>query len=161
MIYFLDTCALLHAKKFHFPLKEKPEFWKWMLIHAKDGSLKIPEDVYKELHEKNDDFTKWVDVHKDLFLCKAIECVHSLPKVLDAYRDVGININEAELEVLKADPYVMAHAHAVAGTVVTDEFPTGPRELRDKKIPVLCKKLRIPCLTLPAFMWELRQTMPQ
>jgi len=157
VIYFLDTCILVHAKNLHFPLSEKSGFWGWLLKLGMDGTVRIPEYVFKEVNRGKDDLVDWMNIHKDIFLCKTVECIHFMPQTLVAYGNP--TLNEAELEILEADPYLIAHALAVGGTVVSDEIPNRATAPKNKKVPVVCKALSVPCLTLPAFMWELRQTM--
>lgn len=157
MIYFLDTCILVHAKNLHFPLDGNLGFWAWLLKLGQEGTVKIPEYVSKEVNRGNDDLVDWMNTHKDIFLSKTVECIYVMPQTLAAYGEPPLN--EAELEILEADPYLIAHALAAGGTVVTDEIPNRAIAPKNKRVPVVCKTLGVPCLTLPAFMWELRQTM--
>jgi hypothetical protein len=46
-----------------------------------------------------------------------------VPKALAAYGDPPPN--EAEPEMLKADPYLVAHALAVGGAAVTNKMPSN------------------------------------
>ncbi len=156
MIYFLDSNFLIDAKNLHFPLDGKPDFWNWLLVLGKDGILRIPEAVYEEVTRGNDDLVEWVKTHKDIFHCNTAECVFSLPQALAGYGSP----TEADLEFLRADPFVVAHAMASGGSVVTGEKPKDTSIIKNKKIPTVCEGLRVPCFTLPSFMWEVRHTMP-
>ena len=69
--------------------------------------------------------------------------------------------DEITLEELKADPWVIAHARAVAGTVVTSEKPGNQTSPRKKKIPTVCETLHIPCCTITSFLWRMRSDMPR
>jgi len=126
-------------------------------VLGKQGSVKIPEYVLKEVYSQKDDLAAWAADHSGVFHCGVGECIRSVPEVLAAYGEPLLN--EADIETLWADPYLIAHALAVGGTVVTNEIPSNATAPKNKKIPVVCKTLNVPCLTLPAFMWELRQTM--
>jgi hypothetical protein len=55
MTYFLDSNFLIDAKNLHFSIDGKPEFWGWLLRLGKEGILRIPEEVYKEVTRGNDD----------------------------------------------------------------------------------------------------------
>ena len=156
MTYFLDSNFLIDAKNWYFPLDVKPEFWSWLLRLGKEGILRIPEAVHNEVARGNDDLVDWVNAYQEIFFCKTEECIFSLPNALAGYG----NPTEADLEFLKADPYVIAHAIASDGVVVTGEKPKDTAVIKNKKIPTICEGLRVPCLTLPGFMWELRSTMP-
>lgn len=156
MKYFLDSNFLIDAKNLYFPFDGKPEFWAWLLQLGKKGVLRIPQVVHDEITRGNDDLVDWVKVHQSIFFCKTEECVYSLPNALAGYGSP----TETDLEFLKADPYVIAHAIASGGTVVTGEKSKDTAVVKNKKIPTICEGLRVPCLTLPGFMWELRSTMP-
>lgn len=117
--------------------------------------MRIPEKVYKEVTIGNDDLVSWIKTYEETFFCKE-ECIFSLPDALVGYG----NPTEADLEFLKADPYIIAHALAFGGTVVTGEKPKDTSVVKNKSISTICSCLRVPCLTLPGFMWELRSTMP-
>jgi hypothetical protein len=101
---------------------------------------------------------EWLMAHKKVFFCRTQECAASLSRVGEGY---GMPFAEEELETLKADPFLIAHAIAARGTVVTNERPNNATILRNKQIPTVCEALGVPCLTLPAFMWEMRHTMPK
>lgn len=156
MTYFLDANFLIDAKNLHFPIDGKPEFWNWLVQLGKDGLLKIPEAVHDEVVRGNDDLVEWINKHQKTFFCKKAECIFFLPHALAGYG----NPTDADLEFLNADPYVIAHAIATGGTVVTGEKPKETAVIKNKKIPTICEGLHVPCLTLPGFMWELRSTMP-
>jgi len=156
MIYFLDSNFLIDAKNWHFPLDKRLDFWKWLLSLGQKDILKIPESVYEEINRGNDELVNWINENKNTFLCKKVECIQSLSSALAGYGEV----TEIDLEQLKADPYVIAHALAVNGSVVTEERPKETLVIKNKKIPTVCDGLHIPCLTLPTFMWELRGTLP-
>lgn len=156
MTYFLDSNFLIDAKNLHFPIDGKPEFWNWLIHLGKNGILRIPETVHAEVTRGNDDLVEWVNTHQKIFFCNTLECMCSLPSALEGYG----RPSETELDFLNADSYVIAHAMASGGTVVTGEKPKHTAIIKNKKIPTVCDTLRVPCLTLPGFMWELRSTMP-
>ena len=156
MIYFLDTNFLISAKNWHFPFSAKPDFWLWLLALGKSGTVKIPETVHSEVNHGQDELVDWINANKDIFQCKTQECLYSLPQVLTGYGKPS----ETDLEFLKADPYVIAHAMVARGTVVTDEKTKDTPVIKNKKIPTVCDGLNIPCITMPNFMWDLRHTMP-
>ena len=159
MIFFLDTSILIDMEQLHFPIDKGSEFWDWLLKIGQDGLVKIPESVYDETDRQYDRISKWLNANRSVFLCKTIDCIPFIGNVLTAY-GYG-TLNEGEIENLVADPYVIAHALAVGGTVVTSEKPNKAIAPRAKKIPGVCEALDVPCLTLPGFMWKVRQTMPQ
>jgi hypothetical protein len=157
VIYFLDTNVLVDANKFHFSIRERQDYWNWLLSLGREGQLKIPETVYGEV--KDGYLAEWLEAHKDVFFCKTEECLAALPKVAQGYGDPLLS--EEELEMLKADPFIIAHAIVADGTVVTHEKPNNATAPKNKKIPSVCQALGVPCLTLLTFMWEMRRTLPE
>ena len=157
MIYFLDTNVLIDADQLHFSIRERQDYWNWLLSLGKKGQLKIPESVYDEVKDK--DLVGWLEEHKTVFLCRTEECLIALPKVAQGYGDPLLS--EEELEMLGADPFIIAHAIVAGGTVVTHEKPTNATIPKNKKIPSVCQALNVPCLTLLTFMWEMRRTLPE
>ena len=70
-------------------------------------------------------------------------------------------IDEVILETLKADPWVIAHALTLGGTVVTSEKSGKQTVPRKKKIPSICAVLDVPCCTITSFLWQMRRSMPR
>jgi len=74
-------------------------------------------------------------------------------------KEYGITL-ESDLDLLKADPYVIAHAHSKSGIVVTGEKPASAMKLGNRKIPSICQSLEIGCMKITRFIWELRNNPP-
>jgi len=53
----------------------------------------------------------------------------------------------------RADPFVIATAKVIGATVVTDEKHGAEK---DPRIPFVCERLGVPCLTPSAFVREAR-----
>jgi len=155
LIYFLDTNVLIDADRLHFAIRERQDYWNWLLSLGRKGQIKIPETVYDEV--KDDDIAKWLKEHKDVFFCRTEECLAALPRVAQGYG----NQPEEMLEIIIADPFIIAHAIVAGGAVVTHERPNNATAPKNKKIPTVCQALGVPCLTLLTFMWEMRRTLPE
>jgi len=82
VIYFLDTNVLIDADQLHFSIRERRDYWNWLLSLGKKGQLKIPKSVYDEVNAG--DLANWLKAHKDVFFCKTEECLATLPKVTQA-----------------------------------------------------------------------------
>jgi hypothetical protein len=162
MIYTLDTNFFVDAKNLHFPLEDgrTREFWDWLQSLGSIRKIAVSEMVYDEVQKGNDSLAEWMKHNKKVFVQDTMSHISALPSVLSAYSQGGAEIDEASLEHLKADPYVIAHAVSLNGCVVSGERPNNATSVIRKKIPSICKCLDIPCFTLSRFMWELRSTMP-
>ena len=151
MMYILDTSFFLEASKLHMPLESQPAFWDWLVTLAQAGVVSIPESVYEEIIAGNDSVADWIKAHKQEFVDQQAAFTQIRRVMTDGY---GF-IDEITLDELWADPWVIAHASAVGGTVVTSEKPGNQTSPRKKKIPSVCKTLKIPCCTITAFVWQM------
>jgi hypothetical protein len=156
MIYTLDTNFLIDAARIHFPINDNQIFWTWLVKLGKNKTISISEHVYDEINVGNDILVDWIVYNKQIFVHGALSYIDKLPKVLQAYGD----IDEAALERLGADPYVIAHAIKIKGCVITREIPNNATTAHNKKVSSICKELNIPFYTFSRFMWEVRKTMP-
>lgn len=156
MTYILDSSFFIEASRLHLPLDTHPAFWDWLVTLAEAGSVSIPQDVYRELTAGNDSLADWVREHKDVLVNPA-PAFTRIDKVLaEGYGA----LDEIDVGGLWADPWVIAHALAVGGTVVTSEKQGKQTKPRRKKIPSVCAVLHVPCCTITAFLWQMRATMP-
>lgn len=155
-MYILDTNFFVDAHRLHLPMEKHPAFWNWIATLATNGTVSIPQAVYEELQKGNDNLAKWVDEHKD----KLVDRVTAFTQIRKVMEYGYGAIDDITLERLKADPWVIAQALALNGQVVTGEKPGKQTAPHNKKIPSVCETLCIPHLTITAFMWETRATMP-
>ena len=153
MTYYFDTNILVTAARHDFPLASSQTFWEWLVKLGASGEIRIPEMVYREIGKGDDELAVWVKQHKNVLFAPTEESLPSLELVLNAYENP---IQETTLERIKADPYVVAHAHANASTVVSYENPKNATVGHNKKIPIICQKLGVPCMRFPQFLWLMK-----
>lgn len=153
-MYVLDTDILATANRRDFPLTPKHEFWEWLVALGSKGELVVPEAVYNEIGRGDDELPSWLNENKKIFFRPTEEAIKNLPIVVATY---GNPMPENTLELLGADPYVIAHAYAIGATVLSNESPRpGAVAPKNKKIPSICKILNIPCQSLSRFIWEMK-----
>ena len=158
-MFIIDSNILIEAKRVHFPLAPKHPFWDWLVELGERGEIKIPEAVYKELEVGKDELSEWLENHKSLFFIPERDAYSELPPVLESYIALyDSEIDETELEVLKADPWVIAHAKALGGRVLSNERPKGKalKSIKEVKIPSVCKNFDIECVSLTQFFLEMK-----
>ena len=158
-MFIIDSNILIEAKNFHFPLEPRHPFWDWLVMLGEKGEIKVPEEVYKELEARNDNLHEWLQRHKSLFLLSKKNAYSELPSVLKSYTALyGSEISETELEVMKADPWVIAHAKALGGSVICNERinPKVLKSIKEVKVPSVCDRLNIECLSLAQFLWKMK-----
>ncbi|WP_165175271.1 DUF4411 family protein [Desulfovibrio sp. ZJ369] len=156
MIYILDSSFFIDASRLHLPLDKNPAFWSWLITLAGAATVSIPEMVHKELITGNDNLAAWIKANQKVLVNQTAAFTQISRVMAKGYGA----IDEILLEGLKADPWVIAHALAVGGTVVTSERPGNQTAPRKKKIPSVCAELHVPCCTITAFLWQMRSSLP-
>jgi len=68
MIYTLDTNFLIDAARVHFPIKENPDFWAWLVKLGKQKSVALSEQVYKEIKAGSDLLVDWIEENRKIFV---------------------------------------------------------------------------------------------
>ena len=156
-MYILDSNFFIDANREHIPLKSEPLFWNWLLELAGEGIISSPERVFDELKDYKDDLAPWVRLHKSTLFNEEAAFSQITRVMVEGYG----GLDEVDLEKLWADPWVIAHALDVGGTVVTSEKPGKQTAPRKKKIPSVCEVLHVPCCTITAFLWQMRASLPR
>lgn len=144
-IYWIDAGVLISAKNGLYAPSLVPGFWLFMEARLKDGVIRMPKICYDEVTDGNDDLARWCRQRKNIgyFCCKS-----SGKDVQQRFRVVAEHVvskypGHAAADFLKGgDGWVIAHALATGGFVVTEE-------LRNKykskvKLPTIAKALRAP-----------------
>ena len=134
-----------------------PDFWEWLINLAELKIISIPEMVFNELIAGNDALSEWMKKNKDVLL----DQTSALNRINEVMEKGYGSIDETTLDALKADPWVIAHALALEGIVVTSEKPGKQTAPRKKKIPAVCIELHVPCCTITSFLWQMRAFMPR
>lgn len=152
MKYIFDSSILMRSIRNDFDKNEFADFLEWVFSLIESGVISIPNIVYNELLNGDDFLAKWAkEFVKDFKIDDSLATPH-VPEVLETYEAK----DSATIEIINNDAFVIAHALACGGTVVTYEKESNATSAKNKKIPSICKKLGIPCITLPVFMWRLK-----
>ena len=142
MAYLLDANVFIQAKNLHYGLDFCPAFWDWLIAaNAADRVFSI-EKVRDELEAGTDELSDWAGNQGERFFKRPD------PAMLPALRDVSNWVMNQRYEpaavntfLQVADYYLVAHAHAHHGTIVTHE--RANQSLRRIKIPEVCIGLNI------------------
>lgn len=164
-MYIIDTNILAESNRFHFPHSKTPDFWDWLVFLGQKDIICIPETVYGEIGKGTDELPSWLECNKEVFFRPSIDAWPAMPDVLSSYVNIfgrGKTIPESLLETLQADPYVIAHAIAYRGTVVSNEIARNgkPNNYKEIRIPHVCRSLNTPCISLSQFLWQMRDRLP-
>ena len=146
MAYLLDADVFIRAKNLHYGLDFCPAFWDWLIAQNNSGRVFSIEKVEDEIQAVADEISEWAAGLGPGFFLRPDENIFPSLATVSAwaksreYTPVAVN---SFLQV--ADYYLVAHAHALAYTLVTHEVPSA--STRRIKIPDACIGLRIKCMT--------------
>jgi Domain of unknown function (DUF4411) len=114
-----------------------------------DGVLKCSEEVYFELHKKDDGLHDWLKARKEVLVpineeIQGIvsELLKLHPRLVDTFRNRS-----------QADPFAIATAEYLHAIVVTGEKPRGKLDI--PKIPDVCEARKIRCMSFLEMLREL------
>lgn len=154
--YWLDSNVFIEGRKGPYGFDIAPRFWSLIDEMVPVGRVSSSSLVYRELLEAEPDLFKWVIIRRQsgLFIEPDLG-------VQEAYREIirylldRYNNNQSRRRFLeKADPWVIAHAFALGGSVVTLEAKV-PDDSQKVKIPNVCDHFNVPCVTTYQMLREL------
>nr|AUN36130.1 hypothetical protein [uncultured bacterium] len=147
MAYWLDTNVFILCANKVYPFQLYPEFWKFLFVKFESGEIRSSEFVYREMVEgkKATDFlATWCRSRKSTGLNTSATTI----EVQNAYKEI-VKFTESEKKYeryhrtefyRKADCWVVAHAKADGGIVVTHETE---REYGKIKVSSICTKMDV------------------
>jgi hypothetical protein len=144
--YWLDANIFIEANNTFFNMDITPSFWVWLEKQLKAGVLISSSLVYAEIVGKDDLLKKWASVRKGAYWPEPDQDVQA------AYRDIAKSVedkyeNSSPAKVgeflAKADCWIIAHALAKGGTVVTRESKVD-KTSQTPKVPNVCEKFDVP-----------------
>ena len=145
--YAIDACSLINAaKNYSFKKITFNPIWEKVADMIEEGTLISTIEVRDEL--KDDDLVEWCKHHSSLFL-PLTEDVQK--KVVDILQEFPTMIKMKSISNSNADPFLIATALIEGATIVSDER-FGDESSGDFRIPNICKKYGIDCITLNGFM---------
>lgn len=156
-LYVVDTSFLIEVHK-RYPEKMLPGIWKDIEALIHDGRIVAPEYVKSEINRQDDDLKGWVNNHSGMFVGIGPELLMTTGVVVNRFKRTA---QASSQKPDHADPFVIGLAMKLAKqsrfeprtvVVVAEEKSklTGNPGLRDaeiEKIPDVCEKLGIPCLS--------------
>ena len=155
--YVLDTRFFINVRT-HYP-SIYVSFWEALNEAAENGSLCSVDEVKKEIEQyggKQEHLLEWVKTHKHVFTKPQEDEQKHVARIfgLESFQILGKKqINSG---APWADPFIIAKAMQIDGTVVTEELP-AKKDNKGKaqalmKIPDVCKEFGVPCVSIEQFM---------
>ncbi len=158
LIYLLDASGLIEAHRRYYPLHRIPEFWKWLSAMGERGLVKIPPEIVDEIVLPQlaapDPLATWLQERPSLQLQEEVSD-DLLRQVIRA--GYGVNLSDDAFHEIGADPYLVAHGLADAGSrvIVTNEQSKPGRQGANRHIPDVCQAVNIRCINLFQLIEEL------
>ena len=149
MIYIFDNNTLSGIFR-HYYRDSFPSFWNLFDKMVADGSILSVREVRNEVRKINrkDELEDWAKDNPGFFHDPTPEELSFITKI---YSVPHFYNSISQKQLLKgdpfADPYIIAKAHIMHGTVVTQE----KRAPNAAKIPNICSHFQIPCINLQDF----------
>jgi hypothetical protein len=148
MKYVFDTTPFVSLFKNFYP-STFVTLWQNFDALIAEGEIVSTREVFREIEDQEDELLKWAKEHKAIFTTPEAEEGAFVARI---YGVAHFQANIEQQKLLKggknADPFVIAKAAAVGGSVVTLE-----RHKRNAaKIPNICQHFNVPCLSLEGFM---------
>jgi Domain of unknown function (DUF4411) len=142
--FWLDSNVLIQAHQGYYSFDIAPGFWSSIESHTKNGSLRSPDNVLKEILEgkDTDPLKNWAKGKgKRLFVLAGKDEQGAVGKITQ-YVLGNYPQPQATFFLAKADPWVIAHALVDRGIVVTQETLVGANSLK-VKIPNVCNHFKV------------------
>jgi len=156
-LYVVDTSFLIEVHK-RYPQKLLPGIWKDIETLIGAGRIIAPIKVKNEINQQDDELKDWVNDHDSMFRSLGSELLETTSIVVDKYPRTAKPTSQ---NIHHADPFVIGLALKVMRqstlntriiSVVAEEkskLAKNPtlREEEIEKIPDVCQKLGIRCIT--------------
>lgn len=152
MLYLLDANVLIDANRDYYSISRVPEFWDWLVELGRNGTVKIPIEVYEEIKEgkikdgKNVDLLAlWAreDNNRDALLFQE-ECVVDLvSKVIN--EGYAPDLTDNEVEQIGRDPFLIAYClvSTAERCIVTTEVSKPKKQRANRHLPDVCDQFGV------------------
>lgn len=138
MLYLLDANTLITAHRTWYAMNRVPEFWRWILHHAKAGTVKMPKEIYSEVESGTDELAVWMKEAEHKKILRLVEDA-DLAKVQVVLALYGDPLTEADLIKIGQDPFLIAAALGdPQRCVVTGEVSSSAKQGSNRKVPNVC-----------------------
>ena len=153
MQYVMDTSSII-LLSYYYP-ELIPSFWKRFDRCVEQGEVVSVSEVRGEFHPQAADgewLNQWVQKHSHMFLDLGREEAKATLEVFNRPYFNGLISERAGMQKNPvADPFVIAKAWHLNGTVITEELH---KEKSSVKMPTVCKELGIRCMKFRGFLQE-------
>jgi|SRR5882672_2718721 len=148
MIYVLDTSVISALHRNYYP-QRFPTLWKLFNGMTAGGGFTSTREVYREIEDHGDATLDWANSNRGLFVTPDGKEGTVVAQIF-AVPHFQANIERQKLYKggKNADPFIIARAKVLGGTVVTME----KLKANAAKIPNICAHFGVNCVDLEKFM---------
>jgi hypothetical protein len=138
--YWLDADVFIESRKGPYDFQIAPGFWELLRQKAGEGAIASTITVYDEILKGTDELVDWVKQQQDDFgmFLEPDDEVQAAFREIANYVQANYDIDKARTFLGGADPWLIAHAKAKGGIVVTFEAASRSIGARKVKIPNVC-----------------------
>lgn len=144
--FWIDSNIYLRSRLGVLALDIAPRFWNHLANFGSVGRISSPVEVYNELLRNSldrDPFNTWVKEHRNSLFTDTNDSAQRNWGLISDYVERTYAADNAMEFMAEADPWLIAHAIASGGRVVTNELVTrepGP----SRNTGLINTKVRIP-----------------
>lgn len=143
MKYLLDTNTFIQAKNDYYRFSFCPGYWSWILRKHQEDLIFSVDNIRTELLDGNDDLTQWTkNCPKTLFLKPHSSLPASLTVTAQWADTQSYTVAAMSTFLASADYYLIAYAHSLQFTLVTQE-KSHPESKKRVMIPDVCNGLGV------------------
>jgi len=152
MLYLLDANVLITANNTYYPIDGVPEFWEWIAHHGEANTIKIPLEIYEEIHDGSTDKQKdllfaWItdkDIKAAILLQEEVDPANVAHCTSAGYAP---DLTDDELPSVGHDPFLIAYAMASPADrcIVTNEVSAPSKTRQNRRVPDVCSTMGIDC----------------
>jgi hypothetical protein len=148
MIYVFDANSFSEMSPFLPDIF--PAFWAKFDAAVAVGDVTSTREVLRELNDgPQNHVLDWCNANKSLFAIPDATETSFIPKIFAVPHFQQLIGEKQRLRGTPvADPFIIARAASLGGTVVSEESPRPNKP----NIPAVCSHFRIPCIKLGDFM---------
>ncbi|MBN1460128.1 MAG: DUF4411 family protein [Armatimonadetes bacterium] len=143
-MYLVDANVFIDAKNRYYPFDVVPGFWDWLLVAHGEGKLCTVEAVHNELVGAGDELSTWITSGPRSFTLPTSDIPRQSLQVVSLWALQSPQYTQAAITdfLSVADYFLVAQAHAINATVVTNER-AGTGSKNRIKIPDACDAVAV------------------
>ena len=144
--YWLDSDALIRAKRDGYGFDLAPSFWEFIERKVDEGVMRSPAAVYPELRDGKDELAEWAKKMEHILFVDPDQEVQKKYGVIADYVQEHCRQPWGKEFLAGADAWLIAHASFSGGVIVTFEQPAGKSPV--VKIPDIANVFDVKCVSV-------------